>query len=459
MRAVFLALLGVGAAWSLPYDVDNSPLQQNLEYLESQGRKNASTLAQLQLSTTGVTSVTASSPLSSSGGTTPDISFTGTLAQSQITDLVADLGDKAAKGANGDITSMTALASVTSVVTFVSTVVVKGTVTVAGGGMSVGGPSTATYFYGDGSGLTNVNQGVFASSGTNADLTRFQNPLAFDANATHTSSITAISTTVAVGTVTVGGVITFPDNAQINGTGFHRNTQDANSAPTASRELRIEAQHAKTAVGSSIVIESGTSGGGGTNRGGGLFFVAGAGSNAAGGALVFKAGDTSSCAITETSSATFMGGRADGKGQGGAFALSSAIPTGDCAVNIGGGGVTFTGGYGSGNQAGGSITLQSGVGGPSSGAGGSVSVLASTGGVNGSVFIGGASQSTFTVNGTLNMGAPFNLKTKTLAELKTIVPAVGDVYRCSDCLVPYSIAEATGTNAGNFGIFAPGAFQ
>src|SRR4029077_10811539 len=70
-----------------------------------------------------VTSVTASSPLVSSGGTAPNISLTGSVAidnggTGQTTAAAARTAlGAAASGANGDITSLTALTSVTSAVT------------------------------------------------------------------------------------------------------------------------------------------------------------------------------------------------------------------------------------------------------------------------------------------------------------------------------------------------------
>lgn len=80
--------------------------------------------------------------------------------------------------------------------------------------------------------------------------------------------------------------------------------------------------------------------------------------------------------------------------------------------------------------------------------------------VNGDAQFGsGATKSTFTATGFLNMGGATNLQTKTLAQLQAITPALGDAYRCSNCAVAQSIAIATGTGAGNFAIFAPGAFQ
>jgi hypothetical protein len=64
-----------------------------------------------------------------------------------------------------------------------------------------------------------------------------------------------------------------------------------------------------------------------------------------------------------------------------------------------------------------------------------------------------------TIGGFLAVGGPTNLASHTIAELQGIVPSVGDIYRCSDCVIPESIAIATGTSAGNFGIIQPGAFQ
>ena len=57
------------------------------------------------------------------------------------------------------------------------------------------------------------------------------------------------------------------------------------------------------------------------------------------------------------------------------------------------------------------------------------------------------------------MGGPLSLQAKTIAELQAITPAVGDMYKCTNCLVPYSTAVGTAASPGAFGILPPQTFQ
>jgi hypothetical protein len=70
-----------------------------------------------------------------------------------------------------------------------------------------------------------------------------------------------------------------------------------------------------------------------------------------------------------------------------------------------------------------------------------------------------AAAGTTTFSGAVALGGAAKLYKRTLAQILAITPAVGDAYICSDCVVPYSMAVATGTSAGQFGIFAPGTLQ
>jgi hypothetical protein len=64
---------------------------------------------------------------------------------------------------------------------------------------------------------------------------------------------------------------------------------------------------------------------------------------------------------------------------------------------------------------------------------------------------------------TISLDGPFQLKSKTLAQLQLLVPAAGDSYFCSNCTgslgATGKILVATGTSAGNFADAAGGIFK
>jgi hypothetical protein len=119
-----------------------------------------------------VTSVTASSPLASTGGTTPNISLTGTVAianggtgATTASTARTNLG-AAASAANSDITSLTALTSVTSSVnfsnassTFAGNAATATTATTAASATTAGTATTATN-------ANNLNAGATVSGST-----------------------------------------------------------------------------------------------------------------------------------------------------------------------------------------------------------------------------------------------------------------------------------------------------
>jgi hypothetical protein len=63
----------------------------------------------------------------------------------------------------------------------------------------------------------------------------------------------------------------------------------------------------------------------------------------------------------------------------------------------------------------------------------------------------------------ISLDGPFQLKSKTLAQLQLLVPTAGDVYFCSNCTgalgATGKILVATGTSAGNFADAAGGIFK
>ena len=62
--------------------------------------------------------------------------------------------------------------------------------------------------------------------------------------------------------------------------------------------------------------------------------------------------------------------------------------------------------------------------------------------------------SSMTISG-IGLTGKLQMLQRTMSQLAAITPAIGDAYLCSNCAIPGSIAVATGTAAGNFGIVAP----
>ena len=52
--------------------------------------------------------------------------------------------------------------------------------------------------------------------------------------------------------------------------------------------------------------------------------------------------------------------------------------------------------------------------------------------------------------GALSLTGAFTPAKKTKAQLDAITPAVGDIYTCSNCTVPYDLCVATGATLSGF---------
>ncbi len=166
MRSLALLLLTVAAAWGqqLPFNVKDPNLQETLEYLAGEAKKNKAALATINVNGY-VQSVTAGTPICSSGGAFPNITFCGTIPESKVVGLVTDLGT-----INTSISSLNLLTYNLGISTNANAVAITGKVSKAGDTMT--GPlyvSTSTAGFGFGLALEDITgDGLLTVKGVTA---------------------------------------------------------------------------------------------------------------------------------------------------------------------------------------------------------------------------------------------------------------------------------------------------
>lgn len=157
LRVLILVFFSLGlysVAYSqsgLPYDIqksadgklDPTALEENYQYLYSQIMQQKATVSNLQVNGV-VDSVGASAPLCSSGGTNPQITFCGTLSESQVTNLSSDISNLQSIQSN-HTTQLSNLAASTTTLS-ASTVTLQNQINALPVGNLTDGPFAASLF-------------------------------------------------------------------------------------------------------------------------------------------------------------------------------------------------------------------------------------------------------------------------------------------------------------------------